>query len=173
MSQPGRAVERGRHRQRHGQRHRTAEAGEPADHAGTVADAAQPLLRAAVGQADQVDGVVLEAKRAAMSTAETAPTAIRARVRLALARLRAAAWSSSPTRTSSRAPLSRNVASGQDARKAGAAGQQSAAAPASIGYSARSADAVRVRAAQPAGARAPVTAMASPPSASSTSSHGR
>jgi len=51
--------------------------------------------------------------------------------------------------------------------------QQSAAAPASIGYSARSADAVRVRAAQPAGARAPATAMASPPSASSTSSHGR
>jgi hypothetical protein len=40
------------------------------------------------------------------------------------------------------------------------------------GYSARSADAVRVLAAQPAGASAPATAMARPARASSTSSAG-
>ena len=41
-----------------------------------------------------------------------------------------------------------------------------------VRYSARSADAVRVRAAQPAGASAPATAMTTPDRTSKTSSHG-
>ena len=56
------------------------------------------------------------------------------------------------------------------ARPAAEAAGRAGRAP---GYSARSANAVRVRAAQPAGSSAPATALTSPASASRTSSAGR